>query len=112
MAENSDSHKRIGAKQKKQGHKRIGAKQKKQARLGAVVIMDSLNAHKLKALRQKIEAAGARLLHLSPYSPDINPIELTCSKLKSRLRRMAARTTAAPGRANVDLVLYQGRVCG
>ena len=62
---------------------------------GAVVIMDNLAAHKVKAVREKIEAAGARLLYLSPYSPDFNPIEMAWSKLKNHLRKVAARTTAA-----------------
>ena len=62
---------------------------------GAVVVMDNLSAHKVKAVRAKIEAAGARLLYLSPYSPDFNPIEPSWSKLKSHLRKVAARTTAA-----------------
>ena len=62
---------------------------------GAVVVMDNLSAHKAKAVRERIEAAGARLLYLSPYSPDFNPIEASWSKLKSHLRKVAARTTAA-----------------
>ena len=62
---------------------------------GAVVVMDNLGAHKLKAVRAKIEAKGARLVYLPPYSPDFNPIELAWSKLKSFLRKAAARTTAA-----------------
>jgi len=60
---------------------------------GAVVVMDNLGAHKVKGVREKIEAAGARLLYLSPYSPDFNPIEMAWSKLKTSLRRVAARTT-------------------
>ena len=66
---------------------------------GAVVVMDNLAAHKVKAVRQKIEAAGARLLYLSPYSPDFNPIEASWSKLKSHLRKVAAHTTATLDRA-------------
>ena len=66
---------------------------------GAVVVMDNLSAHKLKAVRAKIEAAGARLLYLSPYSPDFNPIEQSWSKLKSYLRKVAARTTATLDKA-------------
>ena len=62
---------------------------------GAVVVMDNLSAHKLKAVREKIEAVGARLVYLPPYSPDFNPIELAWSKLKSFLRKKAARTTEA-----------------
>ncbi len=66
---------------------------------GAVVVMDNLAAHKVKAVREKIEGAGARLLYLSPYSPDFNPIEPSWSKLKSHLRKAAARTTAALDKA-------------
>ena len=66
---------------------------------GAVVVMDNLSAHKVRAVREKIEAAGARLLYLSPYSPDFNPIEPSWSKLKSHLRKVAARTTAALDKA-------------
>ena len=61
---------------------------------GAVVVMDNLSAHQAKAVREKIEAAGARLLYLSPYSPDFNPIEMAWSKLKNHLRKVAARTSA------------------
>jgi transposase len=66
---------------------------------GAVVVMDNLRAHKVKGVREAIEAAGARLLYLPPYSPDFNPIELAWSKLKSWLRKVAARTTEALERA-------------
>lgn len=66
---------------------------------GAVVVMDNLGAHKVKGVRELIEAAGARLLYLPPYSPDFNPIEAAWSKLKSHLRRVAARTTEALDRA-------------
>ena len=62
---------------------------------GAVVVMDNLSAHKAKAVRALIEAAGARLVYLPPYSPDLNPIELAWSKLKGHLRQSAARTTEA-----------------
>jgi transposase len=59
---------------------------------GDVVIMDNLPAHKVAGVRGSIEAAGAHLLHLPPYSPDFNPIEKAFSKLKAILRRAAART--------------------
>ncbi len=59
---------------------------------GDVVIMDNLPAHKVSGVRQAIEAAGARLLYLPPYSPDFNPIEMAFSKLKAILRKAAART--------------------
>ena len=66
---------------------------------GAVVVLDNLGAHKVKGVREKIEAAGARLLYLSPYSADFNPIEMAWSKLKTYLRATAARTTAALDKA-------------
>ena len=60
-------------------------------RAGDVVILDNLPAHKGSAVRQAVEAAGAKLLFLPPYSPDFNPIENAFSKLKTLLRK-AART--------------------
>jgi transposase len=62
---------------------------------GAVVVLDNLSTHKTAGVRQAIEALGARLVYLPPYSPDLNPIELAWSKLKSCLRKAAARTTKA-----------------
>ncbi len=61
-------------------------------RPGDVVVMDNLRAHKTEAVRAAIEAAGARVLFQPPYHPDLNPIELTWSKLKSILRKLGART--------------------
>jgi transposase len=61
-------------------------------RAGDVVIMDNLPAHKVHGVREAIEAAGARLLYLPPYSPDFNPIEMAFAKLKALLRAAAART--------------------
>jgi transposase len=61
-------------------------------RPGDIVILDNLAAHKNAAARRAIEAAGARLLFLPPYSPDLNPIENAFSKLKALLRKAAART--------------------
>ncbi len=61
-------------------------------RRGDTVIMDNLPAHKGTDVRRAIEAAGAALLHIPPYSPDFNPIENAFSKLKAYLRRAAART--------------------
>ena len=66
---------------------------------GAVVVLDNLGAHKVRGVREKIEAAGARLLYLPPYRPDFNPIEMAWSKLKSYLRQVAARTTETLDRA-------------
>ena len=59
---------------------------------GDVVIMDNLPGHKLIKVRELIEAAGAKLLYLPPYSPDFNPIEMIWSKVKQLLRSIAART--------------------
>jgi len=59
---------------------------------GNVVIMDNLSSYKAPAVRAAIEAAGARLLFLPPYSPDFNPIEMAFSKLKAHLRKAAERT--------------------
>ena len=59
---------------------------------GDIVIADNLASHKAKAIRQAIRAAGARLLFLPKYSPDLNPIEQVFSKLKHMLRKAAART--------------------
>jgi transposase len=58
---------------------------------GDVVIMDNLPAHKLVAIRQAIENAGATLRFLPPYSPDFNPIEMAFSKLKAILKKAACR---------------------
>lgn len=59
---------------------------------GDIVVMDNLPAHKSAGVRTAIEAAGASLRLLPPYSPDFNPIELAFSKLKALLRKAAART--------------------
>jgi transposase len=59
---------------------------------GAVVIMDNCSIHKSQELEALIAAAGARLIYLPPYSPDFSPIENCWSKIKSILRRIAART--------------------
>jgi len=59
---------------------------------GDTVIMDNLGSHKVAGVRLAIEAAGANLLYLPPYSPDMNPIEMAFSKLKSLLRAKALRT--------------------
>jgi transposase len=59
---------------------------------GQVVVWDNLAAHKLRQVRQAIEAKGCRVEFLPPYSPEFNPIEEAWSKLKALLRKMAART--------------------
>lgn len=61
-------------------------------RPGALVIMDNLSSHKGPRVRQMIQAAGAQLLFLPPYSPDFNPIEKAFAKLKAMLRKAAERT--------------------
>ncbi len=59
---------------------------------GACVVMDNFSSHKVTGIREAIEAVGARLVYLSPYSPDFSPIENCWSKLKEFLRAQAART--------------------
>ena len=66
---------------------------------GAVVVLDNLSAHKVSGVQEAIEAVGASLRYLPPYSPDFNPIEQAWSKLKSYLRSVAARTHHALSRA-------------
>ena len=62
---------------------------------GDVVIMDNLSSHKVAGVREAIEARGARVLYLPPYSPDLNPIEQAFAKFKALLRKAAARTRDA-----------------
>ena len=62
---------------------------------GDIVVMDNLPAHKVSGAREAIEAAGASILFLPPYSPDFNPIEEAFSKNKAILRKAAARTLGA-----------------
>jgi transposase len=62
---------------------------------GDVVVMDNLPAHKAAGVRDAIEATGASLLYLPPYSPDFNPIENAFAKLKALLRAKAERTIPA-----------------
>jgi transposase len=59
---------------------------------GDIVVMDNLSSHKVAGVREAIEAVGAELRYLPPYSPDFNPIELAFSKLKKLLRDGAERT--------------------
>jgi len=61
-------------------------------RPGDIVVMDNLSSHKVVGVREAIEAVGAELRYLPPYSPDLNPIELAFSKLKKLLRDGAERT--------------------
>ena len=60
-------------------------------RPGDTVVIDNLGSHKVKGVREAIEAVGARLLFLPPYSPDLNPIEQLFAKLKALLRTAARR---------------------
>jgi len=62
---------------------------------GDIVIIDNLGSHKGKTIRNAIEGAGAILLYLPPYSPDLNPIEQVFAKLKAMLRKIAARSLDA-----------------
>jgi transposase len=59
---------------------------------GDIVIMDNCSAHKVKGVEEAIEARGAKILWLPPYSPDFNPIELSWSKMKSIIRKLKPRT--------------------
>ena len=64
-------------------------------RPGQIVVMDNLSSHKVVGVREAIEAVGAHVLYLPPYSPDLNPIEQLFAKLKAMLRKAAARTVDA-----------------
>jgi len=64
-------------------------------REGDIVVLDNLSAHRSQAAREAVEARGARLVFLPPYSPDLNPIERCWSKLKTALRAAKARTREA-----------------
>ena len=64
---------------------------------GDVVVMDNLAAHKVAGVRESIQARGAELLYLPPYSPDFNPIEACWAQVKQQLRSAKARSLA--GRA-------------
>jgi len=66
-----------------------------QLRDGDIVVMDNLSPHKASGIREAIEAAGAELRYLPPYSPDLNPIEQMWSKIKEFLRKAAARSIDA-----------------
>jgi transposase len=64
-------------------------------RAGDLVVMDNLGSHKVTGIREAIEACGASVTYLPPYSPDLNPIEQAFAKLKSLLRKEAARSVDA-----------------
>jgi transposase len=81
-------------------------------RPGDVVIMDNLSSYKRYAVRERIEAAGATLRFLPPYSPDFNPIEKAFSRLKAMLRKISERTVAGLWDLIGRLVdIFQPREC-
>jgi transposase len=69
-----------------------------------IVVMDNLSSHKVDGVRQAIKAAGAYLLYLPSYSPDLNPIEQAFAKLKALLRKAAARTVEDLWQAIADIL--------
>ena len=71
-------------------------------RPGQVVVMDNLSSHKVDGVRERIEARGARVLYLPPYSPDLNPIEKAWAKLKQLIRSAKARLIDALHQAVAD----------
>ena len=71
-------------------------------RPGDVAVKDNLSSHKVQGVRQRIEGAGAELLYLPPYSPDLNPIEKAWGKLKQQLRLANARSSKALHQAVAD----------
>jgi len=62
---------------------------------GDILILDNLSSHKVSGVRDALEAVGARIMYLPPYSPDLNPIEMAFSKLRRLMRSLAARTVDA-----------------
>jgi transposase len=81
-------------------------------RAGDTLILDNLGAHKVAGVREAVEAVGARLLYLPPYSPEFNPIEMAFSKLKALMRAKAERTVEALWQAVGTLVpLFQPAEC-
>lgn len=74
--------------------------------VGAIVVMDNLKVHHAQSVRQAIEAVGAQVVFLPPYSPDLSPIELCWSKLKQFLRSKAARTYEALDQAMTEVLDY------
>ena len=71
---------------------------------GDIVIMDNLSSHKSAAVRTLIESAGAQLMYLPPYSPDLNPIEMLFAQLKAYLRKAKARTVETLWRVIGDFI--------
>ncbi len=73
-------------------------------RPGDIVVMDNVATHKVAGIREAIEARGATLLYLPPYSPDLNPIEKAFAKIKAILRRIGARTRDALWQAIAEAI--------
>lgn len=79
---------------------------------GDIVVMDNLPAHNVSGIREAIEAVGAQLIYLPPYSPDLNPIETLFSKLKSLLRAASKRSIAELESTLAQcLDLFTGKEC-
>lgn len=74
-------------------------------RPGHLVVMDNLPAHKVAGVKEAIQARGAKLLYLPPYSPDFNPIENAFAKFKAHVRKAAARTFEALETAAANALL-------
>jgi transposase len=79
-------------------------------RPGDIVVLDNLGSHKGRAVRRAIGHAGAHLLFLPPYSPDLNPIEMMFAKLKTLLRKADARSIAAVWHKTGSLLTESRRV--
>jgi transposase len=81
-------------------------------RAGDIVVMDNLAAHHVEGVQERIEATGAQLWYLPPYSPDLNPIELWFAKLKGLLRALRRRTVEDVWQAVADcLALFSASEC-
>ena len=79
---------------------------------GDVVVLDNLSAHKRNTIKKLVEARGAWLLFLPPYSPDLNPIELAFSKFKAHMKRLKPRTVDELWKAaGVVCDLYKPHEC-
>ena len=81
-------------------------------RRGDIVVMDNVSLHKVAGIREAIEARGAFLFYLPPYSPDLNPIEQLFAKLKAMLRKAAARSLESLWKVvGLCIKLVPGREC-
>lgn len=80
---------------------------------GDIVVMDNLSSHKVNGVREAVEAAGARVEYLPPYSPDLNPIEQVFAKFKALLRKYAERTVDALwNRIGKLIAAFKPKECG